>query len=300
MARLTQEQIAFRKKEQEKKAKLKPDIAIWKPKKDQHLIEDDNKIFLVHFEKIFNSPKAKQFDRFIVDKTSYTNQLGIITEYVNYFMNKYDPENDLAMAYYKLKVEMDKYRMFNEENMDEFIDLIYNLLFHERMCEKIRKMVNDNYLDDIESTEGNEKYKGYNKQYLESLEFTNEHVKIMHMISFGMKMMSPLILHYVHLNVIKLDRDSDILFRFYKGLFPLFGGEINIYNKLFIYIKTKVMDNRVHNIRIYDQRNIMGTDEYQVMKHFLRKVIISENMVKYKFNSTYDVKQKKYKENVIG
>lgn len=300
MARLTKEQIAARNAIAEKKKKLKPDIALWKPGPGQNLIEDDNKIFLVHFEKIFGSPKAKQFDRFIVDKTSYTNQLDIITEYVNYFMNKYDPENDLAMAYYKIKVEMDKYRAFNEENMEEFIDLIYNLLFHPRMCDKIRKLVNDNYLDDIEKTDGNEKYKGYNKQYLESLEFTNEHVKIMHMISFGMKMMSPLILHYLHLNVIKLDHDSEILYQFYKGLFPLFGGEINIYNKLFIYIKTKVMDNRVHNVRIYDQRNIMGTDDYQVMKYFLRKVIISENMVKYKFNSTYDVKQKKYKENVIG
>lgn len=278
MPRLTKEQIKRRNKELAKKAKLKPDIATWKPKPDQVLIENDNKIFLVHFEKILDLPKAEQFDKFVVNKTSYINQLGIITEYVNYFMNKYDPENDLAMAYYKIKVEMDKYKMFNEKNMGEFIELLYQLLFHERMRSKIDKLVEDNYLDDIENdSEG--KYKGYAKQYLESLEFTNEHVKIMHKISFAMKMMSPLILHYAHLNAITLDSSNNILFRFYKGLFPLFGGEINIYNKLFVYIKTKVLDNRVHNIKIYEQRHIMGMDEYQVMKHFLRKVIISENMV---------------------
>lgn len=278
MPRLTKEQIKRRNKELAKKAKLKPDIATWKPKPDQVLIENDNKIFLVHFEKILDLPKAEQFDKFVVNKTSYINQLGIITEYVNYFMNKYDPENDLAMAYYKIKVEMDKYKMFNEKNMGEFIEFLYQLLFHERMRSKIDKLVEDNYLDDIENdSEG--KYKGYAKQYLESLEFTNEHVKIMHKISFAMKMMSPLILHYAHLNTITLDSSNNILFRFYKGLFPLFGGEINIYNKLFVYIKTKVLDNRVHNIKIYEQRHIMGMDEYQVMKHFLRKVIISENMV---------------------
>lgn len=300
MARLSKEQAAKKKALLEKKAKIKPDIATWKPRPDQILIEEDKKIFLVHFDKIFGKEKLKQYNRFIVDKTSYTNQLDIITKYVNYFMNKYDPENDLALAYLKIKVEMDKYRVFTEENPEELIDLIYSLVFHDRMVAKITQLVEDNYLDDIESNDTNGKYKAYSKQYLESLEFTNEHVKILLRISFGMKMMSPIILHYVHLNVIKLDQDNDLLFQFYKRLFPLFSGEVNIYNKLFTYIKTKVLDNRVHNSRIYDQREIMGTDDYQVMKHFLRKVIISENMMKYKFNENYDVKQKKYKENVIG
>ena len=36
------------------------------------------------------------------------------------------------------------------------------------------------------------------------------------------------------------------------------------------------------------------------MHKFVRKVLIEENIVKFKFNENWDPKQKKYKENVIG
>lgn len=300
MARLTAEQKEARRIEEEKKAKRKPDIALWKPKASEMWIEKDEKIFLVHFDKIFDSKKLGQYNQFIIDKTSYSNQLDIITKYANYFVNKYDPENDLALAYLKLKMELDKNKSFKEDNMEEFIATIYDLMFHERMVAKIDRLVEDNYLDDIDSNDSNGKYKKDSSQYLESLEFTNEHVKILLKISFGMKLMCPLIFHWAYINVIKFEADNDILWRFYKGLLPLFQGNVNIFNKLFVYIKAKILDSKAHNSLIFEQREIMGKDHYHVIKEFIRKWILSENAVKYKFNENYDVKQRKYKENVIG
>lgn len=258
MARLTAEQKEARRIEQEAKAKRKPDIALWKPKKDEMWIEQDEKIFVVHFDRIFESKKLGQYNQFIIDKTSYSNQLDIITKYANYFVNRYDEENDLALAYLKLKMELDKNKAFNTDNMDEFIDTIYDLMFHERMVAKIDKLVEDNYLDDIDSNENNSKYKKDTGKYLENLEFTNEHVKILLKISFGMKLMCPLIFHWAYINVIKFEADSDILWRFYRGLLPLFEGEVNIFNKLFVYIKTKILDSKAHNSLIFQQREIMG------------------------------------------
>jgi ribonuclease R len=43
--------------------------------------------------------------------------------------------------------------------MQELIDLIYSLMFHERMVDKINRLVEDNYLDDIEANDSNGKYK---------------------------------------------------------------------------------------------------------------------------------------------
>ena len=39
---------------------------------------------------------------------------------------------------------------------------------------------------------------------------------------------------------------------------------------------------------------------YSVVHSFVRRVLISENIVKYKFNEIWDAKQNKYKENIIG
>lgn len=51
---------------------------------------------------------------------------------------------------------------------------------------------------------------------------------------------------------------------------------------------------------MFDQRDILGYDEETIIRHFLHKVLISENVVKYKFNEHYDPKTKRYKENIVG
>ena len=283
------------------RSKLKSKFTHWKPKKRELLVEQDNKIFVIHFEKIFEQPNLHPLDNFIITKSSYINQLPSITRYANFFMNCYDPENDLATAYLKIKYALDKEKAFNETNTEALIDLIYEILFTPRMCEKIIKMVKENYIDDIEKGDDKGKYKKNNKEYLESLEFTNEHIEILLRISFGIKIMSPILFHFLTINNInKLDKDSDLIYRFYKRLFPLFQGNCDMYNKLFVYVKTKVLDSAAHNSRIFEQREIFGIDLFSVINKFIRKVIISENMVKYQFPEHWDAKQKKYKENIIG
>ena len=61
-----------------------------------------------------------------------------------------------------------------------------------------------------------------------------------------------------------------------------------------------MLESNSNNSPIFEQREIFGTDVFSVINQFTKKVLISENMVKYKFNENWDPKQKKYKENVIG
>ena len=73
-----------------------------------------------------------------------------------------------------------------------------------------------------------------------------------------------------------------------------------MFNKLYVYVKTKVLESNANNSPIFAQREIFGVDVYTVVKQFTKKVLISENVVKFKFNEHYDTKLKKYKENVLG
>jgi hypothetical protein len=216
----------------------KSKITTWKPKKEDILVSSDGKIFIVFFEKLFRTEndKIKIYDRFHIKKGSYEKQLEVITKYINFFMKFYDPEREMASAYLKIKYAMDKEKLFTEDNPDQLIDLIYELLFSSSIVDKINRMVEDNYLDDIESPEESKKYNGKEKRHLESLEFTNQHIKILLRISFGMKCISPILFHYVAINVIKLDRDSDLIYNFYRRLFDVFSDGVNMYNKLFVYV----------------------------------------------------------------
>ena len=64
--------------------------------------------------------------------------------------------------------------------------------------------------------------------------------------------------------------------------------------------KAKVLESNANNGTIFAQREIFGVDLSSVISRFTKKVLVSENVVKYKFNETWDAKQKKYKESVIG
>ena len=216
------------------KGKRTSKINTWKPKKNQVFVEPDGKLFICHFDKIFGYPNLKVYNKFYINKASYENQLNIITKYTNFFMNNYDTDNELATAYLKLQYSVVKEKKFDKDNMNSFIDFIYEIMFTPTMIDKINRMVEDNYLDDIETnTEEKRKYLKNEKKHLESLEFTNQHIKILLRISFGMKIMSPVLFNYLSLNVIKIEKDSDIIFKFYSKLFDIFGygSDYELYTK---------------------------------------------------------------------
>ena len=349
-------------------------INTWKPTPSQIIVERDGKLFVCHFSKVFNAKlypelghkkgekdfvdRLKPYERFLIGKESYINQLDIITSYTNFFINNYDFEDELVLAYLKIKFALDKQKVFNKENMMAYIDFIYEVMFTDTMIEKIIRMVEENYLDDIESNTTEKQKYLKQKKHLESLEFTNQHIKILLQISFSMKIMSPAIFHYIQLNSIKLEKDSDIIFKFYRRLFDLFGyastyelddttgniiqdeipeedvmkfvrdnqieptiigkdkyyyfinnegqmvyytrTKIDLYAKLYVYVKAKVLESNANNAPIFNQREIFGIDVYTVVRQFTNKVLISENVVKYRFNEHYDKKLHKYKENIVG
>ena len=86
-------------------------INTWKPKSNQILVEPDGKIFICHFDKIFQQPKLEKYNKFYIQKISYVNHLDIITKYINFFINCYDDDNELVNAYLKVKFETDSKRM---------------------------------------------------------------------------------------------------------------------------------------------------------------------------------------------
>lgn len=292
--------MAQRAKFQKPKIPEKSKIVLWKGDPEDQIAMYDGKLFYIRFESLFD-PKVACYDKFYIKKSSYEKQLDVIVKYINFFMKFYDPEHEMALNYLKIKFAIDLEKLFDENNPEQLIDLIYEIFFTDSIIDKIKRLVDDNYLDDIEAGEDSKRYAKKEKKHLESLEFTNQHIKILLRISFGMKCIAPIMLHYVFVNKIKLERDSDLIYNFYRRLFDIFTDPgISMYNKLFIYVKAKVLESKSHNAAIFEQRDILGVDEYTVISQFLKKVLISENIVKYKFSEIWDPKLRKFKENIIG
>lgn len=254
----------------------------WKPKND--LIECEAKQFIIHFDEILNNPSMSCFNKFYVNKISYINQLPLIVKYISYFVEYYDTDQELIVGYLKLKHDIDVNHKYNVDNMDELIHDIYEILLTPSIEKRIDELVEYNNTIDIENDVNGKKYKT-SRKYVESLEFNNEHTRLMHKISFAMKIICPVMLHYFVVNKLKASGDNDYMYKFYE---PLLGNRmsdtVNIYNKLYVYVKCKIQENRSQNSSMYEQRDIFGKDISTLAQEFLRKRIISENMFKYVFD----------------
>lgn len=284
-----------------RKEPRKPPISDWKPTKENTIVRKDGKLFVCDFDRALGAAKLAQYNKFCINKESYENQLPVIVRYLNYFMDKYDEDEELVNGYLKIKFELDKKKSFKIEDMDAYIDFLYEILFTESMVEKIRLLVVENYVDDIEiQTNAKKKYQASGKSHMESLEFTNQHMRILLGISFGMKIMAPALFHYLSINGYTVEKNSMVIYNFYKKLFDLFGENCNIYNKLFVYVKKTVSTSVGMNQLIFDQMSIFGEDPVSVIRSFTKKVLISENIVKYCFPEIWDAKQHKYKESITG
>lgn len=291
--------------ELERRANRSAEINTWKPKKSEVITESDGNIFIVNFDKVFHCPDVKVYNNFCVKKSSYEDHLKVYSQYINYFINKYDTDNELVTAYFKLKYMLDVQNRFTRENPKALIDAIYEIIFTPSMVDKITRMVHDNYLDDIERPSDNEYKKNAENKFLESLEFKNIHIEILLRISTAFKIITPVMYHYFTKNKIKPDeltekRDISIVYDFHKPALKLFQGDVDIFNKLFVYVKRKVVDSCFHNEKIFRQREIFGDDPGLLIEKFVKKQLIAENIVKYKFNKNWDPKKKKYDENPIG
>lgn len=316
-------------------------IDTWVPTSGKQYVDNDGSLFVVKFDKILNEEKLSVYNKFIMNRSVYIKQLPVIVNYINYFINFYDDDNELIVSYLRVKYALDHMKTYNESNMDSYIKFLYETIITDTLVEKIKRLTEDNYHQDIEGdSESKKKYQRNKKKYIESLEFTNKHVKILLSISIAMKILAPAIFHYLSICNIAVTKDDNTLYRFFKDLFDIFGydnnefeirnadnenigtvnretvmkeleignihriyvpynkevyhedvtgnnyvlSRVDMYTKLFVYVKAKVMESQANNSIIFDQKEIMGKDINWVIRNFTRSMIIGSIIFKYRFD----------------
>ena len=223
-------------------SKLKAPINEWVQKPEDTYLDYTVQKCFINFPKAFPGvPYLDKYNTFLIKKDSYSNQLPIICRYINFFINTYDKEMELMMAYlniaYVIDNEESPIQFHGLEEYQQFVDYCYEMIFTDSIISKIHRIVEENYLDDIETDDGSKKYALKEKKHLESLEFTNEHIKTLLKISFGIKILTPVLFHYIAENKIVVNKSTPHLFNAYKGLFKIFSETCDMYNKLFVYVK---------------------------------------------------------------
>lgn len=228
------------------------------------------KILIIKFDKELshmNNENIAALNEWKVSKLSYSSYLPRMCEELNFFETMYDQEGELITALFRIKYLIDADNIsYTMKNFDAFKDLCYKTIFTPSMKEKITRMVEENYVDNIEAENTrnmqNPDMLSIMQRKKKSLEFLNVHVKAMLEISFGIKILSFIINHFAVMRSINIQKNKDLFFRFYIDMFNVFEHDFNIYNKIFSYIENKVNSSYNFNKSIFEQQEIEGRQSW--------------------------------------
>ena len=240
-----------------------------------------------------------------VTKLSYSSYLPRMCEELNFFETMYDQEGELITALFRIKYLIDVDNIsYTMRNFDAFKDLCYKTIFTPSMKEKITRMVDENYVDDIEAENirnmSNPDMLSIMQRKKKSLEFLNVHVKAMLQISFGIKILSFIINHFAVMRSINIQKNIDIFYRFYIDMFHVFDWDFDIYNKIYAYVESKVASSYNFNKTIFEQQDIEGKDKSIIISQLMSRNCIIDNFVKFQLPQTWNSAKEQPNERVLS
>lgn len=240
-----------------------------------------------------------------VTKLSYSSYLPRMCEELNFFETMYDEEGELITSLFRIKYLIDVDNIsYTMNNFQAFKDLVYKTIFTPSMKEKIIRMVEENYVDDIEAENmknmQNPDMLSIMQRKKKSLEFLNVHVKAMLQISFGIKILSFIINHFAVMRSINIQKNIDIFYDFYIDMFNVFEFDFNIYNKIYAYVENKVNSSYNFNKSIFEQQEIEGKDKSIIINQLMSRNVIIDNFIKFQMPQTWNSVKEQPKERVLS
>lgn len=247
----------------------------YKPSKKHEIIKQTSSGIIIEFNKIFDTDKEDLNNFVMKKKKAYIGQkdgstLRLIANYINYFIEYYDEDNELILNYLNMKYRMDttnkyKFKKFKKDVLETFLTPSF--------LEKVDRMVKDNYKTGILVKKNLSKEK-------KQLELNHKHIKILMKLSIIYKILSPILTHYIYVfNKKDMDR---VLFEIEIEIFKYVKEDnIVIYNKLRKSIESCI--NQTNNDKILWSKSEKEGNDKDAVADILMKKLVTDGIIKYFF-----------------
>jgi len=200
-------------------------------------------------------------------------------QYVNYFCNFYDPTMEYISVLLGMKIKMDRYDA-NTYSKEMFFYDMERYILKSKIAKGVHQMVEDNYYQEL----------NYTNIKLPSLQYTNEHAKLLHEMSIFMDLCIPLLTNYAYMH--KVDNIDEYLLSFYDRIFSL-SEKIDMYEKLYETAYTNVQANQKNNQGIWIKQDIRGIDTtthstdsvHNIILNIMPKYTFDKNIISFNYAS---------------
>jgi len=260
-------------------------VDLWQPQTENEVIVNCKPgFFIAPISVLFNINLGEndKLDYFMLSTKKCYNSAAMRThlfQYVNYFCNYYDPDWEYVSVLLAIKTKIDRYDA-SIYPIEMFFYDMERYILRSDIANRVKKMVDDNYYQDL----------NYTNIKTPSLQYTNDHAKLLHKMSILMDLCIPLLTNYAYMH--KVDSIDDYLLSFYDRILHL-DDKIDIYAKLYDTAFTNVMANQKNNQGIWIKQDIRSIDTtthstdsvHNIILNIMPKYTFDKNIISFNYAS---------------
>ena len=170
-----------------------PDLFSWEPKDEEIYFCYDPELCKVvtRYEEYYGIHRDTNISKFKIKQGHYQKRMPEICQHINYFINFYDKENmELYNSVFVMKNLIDRKPFISQK---DFRKLVLNRVVTDSIIEKLIQMAFDIYEENTVETSDT-------TRYVSTPKITPSQAKLILAISFCIRIIIPLCLHYVNVN----------------------------------------------------------------------------------------------------
>ena len=253
----------------------------WVELPEDQIIKQTKGAIIAPLARLYGEPDGSPLDFFIISaKRCYNNDdtRKHFVKYLNYFEKFYDTDHELILIYSRMKMLMDYYT--DSYDRKSLISDIKRYILSGPIRSKVRYMNNDNYCLNLQ----------YKHNTNKCLEYDNTHAAIMMEISLFMKILIPVITHYITAK--KVANIKEFLLEVYNEVIYSYDT-VNIMMKIFETASTNVNMSRSRDSTLWDMQHIRGRNANlhsiesleNVILNIMPKYTYAQNIICFNYNS---------------
>lgn len=199
-----------------------------------------------------------------------------LIRYLNYFEKYYDVDREYLAVMANIKYLIDYHAEYSKQM---FFGDLHRYILTSGLLTKVNRMTEENYKLNL----------SYKNDKNPSLQYTDEHAKILMSISLLMNLCIPLLTHFAYMR--KVENIDEYLLEQFDAILYLYP--VDIYSKLYETAYTNIIINEKNNQGIWDKQSIRGTDTVthsllsvrNIILNIMPRYIYDQNIISFNYAS---------------
>ena len=252
----------------------------WTPAPNEIYFYKDNKgDVYANYESLIHMNHS-QISRFIIIKKHYIERLDDILIHTNYFVNFYDVDKEFFMSLFSVKYLVDT--RHQKMTQKAFKSLVMHRIITPTFISNIKRMVSDLYTINIDTDISGE--------YRSTPKITNKHAKVILAVSFAIRAILPLCIHFTNVSSTIVNKRDYIPFfdDVFMGIITAFEvNDTEIYGTICRFIEYRIIRKHNSDLPMWEKKKqVHGVSYESYLNELIHEVILVKSLYKIRYDSS--------------